>query len=240
MNVECFVTTVEVKVYALESICCVVNSTLKIIYCWWHLWSGTHSCIPDCLNYVDINYKWLIVGDVELRRGLDTTYATIASRCVLSDNCTEPDKTANLFTLLKLMPLSEKLRLFSTIEPEETVHAQVTFALLSDIADKQNVFITYVKSFTLLGAERKANVLKWQTALTAVANYDFSEMVNRVGGTGVTALTRFLLHLCVMVSCAVLSGVLLLYVINLRWMGVKLQVRKFEPLFWFVCLFCKV
>ena len=135
-------------------------------------------------------------GHIEIRRGLDTTYAVIASTSVAR---ARPSSTVvNEFVLLKLLPLSTKLALFTSISPSAHAHYQVSLAIISDIADEQNVFLNCVREQMVIWGEKKNLLSGWLVALNTLEKFDFSDLVHIEGG--VEVLTNLLLKLCCMAS----------------------------------------
>lgn len=141
-------------------------------------------------------FKRYDCGHIEVRRGLDTTYACMASTSVRRGQA--PHTVTNEFVLLKLLPFSKKLELFTGLDPAKSGHFQVSLAILSDIADEQNVFLASVREQMVVFGGKKERVGGWLSALTALEKWDFSDLCQIPGG--VDALTLLLHKLCFMAS----------------------------------------
>lgn len=143
-------------------------------------------------------FKRYDCGHIEVRRGLDTTNACMAST-VMPMSKTQPVQTAvNEFVLLKLLPFSKKLELFTSVCPTSSGHYQVSLAIISDIADEQNVFLTSVREKVVVFGGKKGRVEAWLTAMQALEKWDFSDLCQLEGG--VDALTTLLHKICFMAS----------------------------------------
>jgi hypothetical protein len=141
-------------------------------------------------------FKRYDCGHIEVRRGLDTTYACMASSVV---NKLKPILTvATEFVLLKLLPLSTKLQLYTSQDPKGAAHYQVGLAIASDIADEQNVFLTCVREQMVVWGDKKNLVGGWLTALASLEKYDYSDLCQIEGGAD--ALRNLLFKLCAMAS----------------------------------------
>lgn len=141
-------------------------------------------------------FKRYDCGHVEVRRGLDTTYAVLASTVVRRNQTTLP--LVNEFVLLKLLPLRSKLNLFTSLSPQEHAHYQVSLAIISDIADEQNVFLNCVREQMVVWKDRKEQLGGWLTGLDTLQKFDFSDLCQIEGGAD--ALKTMLLKLCHMAS----------------------------------------
>ena len=157
------------------------------------------SCRPDRTYFVAKAYAPAVKGDtskavyfkrydcgnIEVRRGLDTTYASIAFASVRRTRPTEQSQTINQFVLLKLLPLATKLALFTSIEPTDAAHYQVSLAIASDIADEQHVFLSCVRDQMVLWGDKKISIGNWLIALQTLQRFDFSDLCSKnAGGSG--------------------------------------------------------
>jgi hypothetical protein len=141
-------------------------------------------------------FKRYDCGHIEIRRGLDTTYACMASTSVTRSQ--PPHTAVNEFVLLKLLPLAKKLELFTSLDPMKSGHYQVSLAIISDIADEQNVFLNSVREQMVVFGGKKGRVESWLTALGTLEKWDFSDLCQVPGG--VDALTALVHKLCSMAS----------------------------------------
>lgn len=141
-------------------------------------------------------FKRYECGFIEVRRGLDTTYATMASICLTAP--AHAPTMANTFVLLKLLPFSKKLELFVSVDASSSSHYQVSLSIASDIADEQNVFLNFVREKMMVFSAKKEQLISWLTALSALEKYDFSDLCQSEAGS--EALKNLLLRLCGMAS----------------------------------------
>jgi hypothetical protein len=138
------------------------------------------------------------IGEVEVRRGLDMCYASIAMRDArqMPSATNRNEMTNDMFTIFKLMPIATKVDLFckfsaAVIETDNSdpsiiyVRDLLVSALLSDVADELKVFLSYVKSKSLtrmkvaLGIDGRTalealHMGPWLCTLNFLRDYKFS------------------------------------------------------------------
>ncbi len=120
----------------------------------------------------------LLSGDIEVRRGLDTTYATIA--CRNSDHGSNHMHDIDLLVLLKLLPFGRKLELFCAQANQLTADA-----VLSDLVDEQVVFYEHMLKHGPLHKKKLSNTTGMLQACHLFKNHDFSNVSKVHGGTQV-------------------------------------------------------
>ena len=113
------------------------------------------------------------LGEIEIRRGLDTTRATVAAR---KSGVTD-DVNADSSALLKLLPLSTKLQLFDKGLCQELVPQLI----LSDLVDEQRIIYKHIKTHGDIEPSRLSLALP---AMSAFSKHDFSVICQRSNGAG--------------------------------------------------------
>lgn len=113
--------------------------------------------------------------EIEVRRGLDTTHASIAVRNSPADSnhCSDVD----LFVVVKLLSFPKKLQLFN-----ELANPLIGDAILSDLADEQAVFFAHQKRYGPIPAGKLEHLL---TANHALRHFDFKNVASVQGGSQV-------------------------------------------------------
>jgi hypothetical protein len=129
------------------------------------------------------------IGEVEIRRGLDTCYATIAmydAKSYMPSNFVYANNSLHdTFTIYKLLPIRDKLKLFCSLPMDDSLRPILTSALVTDAADEIKVFTKYARSKTFkmikvaLGMDGRSalealHLVPWLTTLNAIRDYDFS------------------------------------------------------------------
>jgi hypothetical protein len=141
-------------------------------------------------------------GDIELRRGLDTTYAMLASTESSAANpVTSRPENVTTFVLFKLLPLRRKLELFVSLAlDEKPAHSIAAQAIISDIADEQKVFLGCVKELALLWGSKQQRLGGWLVGLETLQTFDFSDLCRIEGGGGAEKLKEMLLKIAHMAT----------------------------------------
>lgn len=133
-------------------------------------------------------------GHVELRRGLDTTNALVASTAVQAANPVNRPQATTVYVLLKLLPILTKLQMFSTNYTQDSLYREVVAALLSDLADEQHLFITAAEKLPMIGYKKEKELMpSMMVTLITLKGFDFSVLCREEAGR--KSLSDFLLRL---------------------------------------------
>jgi hypothetical protein len=134
-----------------------------------------------------------IVGDIELRRGLDISYGMIACKNRLENAPLLID--SDRVTLIKLLPFSRKLELFSDLIPSEefSLHSILGNMILSDICEEQATLINYYDRTRRKQMEDYISV--WSPTLKQFSKWDFHSLCSSDNLKGKEAMKCLLFKL---------------------------------------------
>jgi hypothetical protein len=112
------------------------------------------------------------LGGIEVRQGLDSTYAMVAARSASASNVEEVD----LFVVAKLLPFHRKLFLFNQKPADKVIYG----ALLSDLVDELKVMHGHTQKY---GKMEKSKMEAAMCSLQQFLHHDFSLVCQTSNGS---------------------------------------------------------